>query len=156
MNSLYILLLIAAGAIILGLGFYAGKLLAQLKEQQRQSQLKLAQHQADIKKHNDYLLDSIHLIAKAILEQQCELSEGAIRICRLLEKLYLSEDAHFPTQYPALHQLDEFLADYPTHDGYKALKKQERMRFDVKRAEQELALKSAIEAECVKLVDLAI
>ena len=88
------------------------------------------------------------MIAKAITEQQCELSEGAIRICRLLEKVYLEQDAKYPKTYPALHQLDDFLAQYPTHEGYKALKRQERMRFDVKRAEQELALKTSIEAEC--------
>ena len=75
----------------------------------------------------------------------------AIRICRLLEKLYIEHDANFPATYPALHQLDAFLADYPTHEGYKALKRQERMKFDVQRAEQELALKSAIEKECESL-----
>ncbi len=53
--------------------------------------------------------------------------------------------------YPALHELDSFLADYPTHAGYKALKRQERMRFDVKRTQHEDRLKEQIEAECLLL-----
>lgn len=155
MSIVTIVLLIIAAAIILGLGFYAGKLVAQVKEQQQQAQLELAQRQADIERHNAYLVDSICLIAKAVTEEQCELSEGAIRICRLLEKVYVEHDTNYPEDYPALHKLDSFLADYPTHEGYKALKRQERMSFDVKRAQQEIALKEAIILECEQLKSFA-
>jgi len=156
MSPLVIGLVIVATLIILSLSLYAGKLLATVRAQQQQAQQQRMQQQADIDKHNAYLIDSIQLIAKAVSEQQCELSEAAIRICRLLEKIYLARDENFPQQYPALHKLDTFLADYPTHEGYKALKKQERMRFDVKRAEKELSLKADIEAECKKLTNFLI
>jgi len=156
MSGLVVSLLVVAGVIILILGLYAGKLLAQVKLQSDQQQLKLAQRNAEIDKHNLYLIDSIQLISKAVIEQQCELSEAAIRICRLLEKVYAEQDCDYPAAFPSLHQLDSFLADYPTHQGYKALKKQDRMRFDIKRAEQELNLKSAIETECQQLVNFSL
>ncbi|MDP2561032.1 DUF2489 domain-containing protein [Psychrobium sp. 1_MG-2023] len=151
MDSTIIVLLVIGSLIIAGLAFYAGKLLAKLKSQQTEIAVKQQQHQQKIKAHNDKLVDSIQLIAKAVIEQQCELSEAAIRICRLLEKVYLEHDAHYPTTFPALHELDSLLADYPTHAGYKELKRQERMRFDVKRAQWEERLKGAIEAECEQL-----
>jgi len=156
MSLLVVTLIVVASLIVLGLSLYAGKLIAQVRLQQQQAQLKLKQQQADIEKHNSYLIDSIELIAKAVIEQQCELSEAAIRICRLLEKVYTEDDRAYPTRYPALHKLDCFLADYPTHQGYKALKRQERMRFDVKRAELELSLKQQIETECAQLVNFSV
>jgi len=148
MSTTVIFLLIVGAAVILALGAYAGKLLARVSIQRAKLTQQMEQQQRAIKQHNEKLVESITLIAKAICEQQCELSEGAIRICRLLEKIYLEQDANYPETYPALHQLDSFLADYPTHAGYKALKRQDRMRFDVKRAQQEQQLKQAIEAEC--------
>jgi len=151
MSPTLIILLIVGVVIILALGAYAGKLLARVSIQKTQAKQQLAQRQSAIKHHNEKLVESITLIAKAITEQQCELSEGAIRLCRLLEKVYLEQDANYPERYPALHQLDSFLADYPTHAGYKALQRQDRMRFDVKRAQQEEQLKQAIEAECSQL-----
>jgi len=156
MSGLMITLLVLAALIILGLSLYAGKLLAQVREQAEKKQLKLAQRNADIDKHNHYLVDSIQLISKAVIEQQCELSEAAIRISRLLEKVYIEQDADYPSLFPAIHQLDAFLADYPTHEGYKALAKKERMRFDIKRAEHELQSKEKIEAECRQLVNFSL
>jgi len=156
MSMVYVILLSVAAIIIAGLAFYAGKLFAKLRRQTLNNEKALAAQQEKINKHNNKQIESIRLIAKAVSEEQCELSEGAIRICRLLEKIYVIGDANFPTQYPALHELDLFLADYPTHAGYKALKRQERMRFDVKRSQQEERLKDSITQECVLLKTFSI
>jgi len=151
MTPLYLSLLIAATLIIAALAFYAGKLFAKLRRQNLDLEQAALKQKTAIEQHNKKLVDSIRLIAKAISEKQCELSEGAIRICRLLEKVYVAQDANFPSQYPGLHELDTFLADYPTHAGYKALKRQERMRFDVKRAQHEDRLRDTIEQESLAL-----
>lgn len=156
MTLLYISLIAIAILIISGLAFYAGKLFAKIREQEAKNKKAAQTQQTAINLHNDKQIESIRLIAKAVSEQQCELSEAAIRICRLLEKLHVLEDAQFPVTYPALHELDAFLADYPTHAGYKALKRQERMRFDVKRTQHEDRLKGSIEAECHLLKDFQI
>jgi len=151
MNTVYLVLLSIALLIITGLAFYAGKLFAKVRLQNKKHAQALAAQQVLIKKNNDKLTESIVLIAKAVCEEQCELSEAAIRICRLLEKVYLAQDANFPKRFPALHELDSFLADYPTHAGYKALKRQERMRFDIKRSQEEERLKDTIINECISL-----
>lgn len=153
---LYVILLVVATLIIGGLAFYAGKLFAKLRRQNANNQQASIAQQEAIEKHNSKQVESIRLIAKAVSEEQCELSEAAIRICRLLEKVYVIDDANFPMQYPALHELDTFLADYPTHAGYKALKRQERMRFDIKRSQHEERLKESITQECVLLKTFSI
>lgn len=152
MTTVHIILLVIAITIVGGLAFYAGKLLAKVREQETKQQQAIATQQSKIAEHNKKLINSIRLIAKAVGEKQCESSEGAIRICRLLEKVYVSVDANFITQYPALHELDTFLSDYPTHQAYKELPRKERMRFDVKRAQEEERLKEAIIQECTTLM----
>ena len=83
---------IALGVILVaGLAFYAGQLLWQLKQQKL-----VQQEQKD--KRLKYLTDSISLIAKAMKEEQCELSEGVLRVWVLLDH-YNSEQA-VPKDYP--------------------------------------------------------
>ncbi|NRA83183.1 MAG: DUF2489 domain-containing protein [Gammaproteobacteria bacterium] len=151
-----ITLIIIAVVIVAGLAVYAGKLLAQLKKQRQAQATILREQQLKISQRNEQLGESIRLIAKALVEQQCELSEGAIRICRLLERYHREEDCHFPEQYPNIHDLDQRLAAYPTHQAYKELKRQDRMRFDVNRAKWESELKQPICDECAELVNFGL
>jgi len=146
------LLIIVAAIVIAGLAAYAGKLLSQLAQQNKNIAAQQLAKQQKIEASNTKISESIRLIAKAIVEQQCELSEGAIRISRLLETFHADGDANYPQQFPAIHQLDQHLAQYPTHQAYKALKRQERMRFDVKRAQWEQELKEPITKECSNLL----
>ena len=116
---LNILLIIAAVLIILSLAIYAGRLLSKVAQQNKAlAAQQLAQQQA-ITARNSKISESIRLIAKAIVEQQCELSEGAIRISRLLETIHVTVDANYPQLYPAIHQLDQYLAEFPTHQAIK-------------------------------------
>lgn len=150
--TINILLLIAAAAIIIALAVYAAKLLGQVAKQKQAAVAEQQARQLAITSRNEKIADSIRLIAKAMVEQQCELSEGAIRISRLLETFHQVGDGHFPNLYPNIHELDRRLAAYPTHQAYKDLKRQQRMRFDLERAKWELELKDSIDQECSQLV----
>ena len=136
-------LIILAALIIAGLAFYAGRLLYLLR-QQRQRQAEA------IAARNTKLLDSIHIIARAMLEEQCDFSEGAIRICNLLDHLH----PHQPYQqtFPTLFTLFERVKDMPTHEARQALSKTERRQQDRQRQgwEQELAGGIRQEAEVLK------
>ncbi|MCP5011330.1 MAG: DUF2489 domain-containing protein, partial [Aestuariibacter sp.] len=66
--------------IIAALGVYAGKLLFQLQAQTKKQQAARAQRMETI-------FESIHTISRAMQQQQCNVSEGAIRICRLFAAL---------------------------------------------------------------------
>ena len=69
--------------IILALGFYAGKLLFMLKQQKERQEAARQSRVATI-------TDSIIVIAKAMEQQQCDLSEGVIRIVNLLNAIPIS------------------------------------------------------------------
>lgn len=84
--------------IIVGLGFYAGKLLFMLKQQKERQEAARQSRIATI-------TDSIIVIAKAMEQQQCDLSEGVIRIVNLLNALPLNTPPDFKAQYPHVHAL---------------------------------------------------
>lgn len=112
--------------IIVGLGFYAGKLLFQLK-QQKQRQAKARQDRVD------NITLSIRTIALAMEQQQCDLSEGVIRLCNLLDAIPLLPQPDYPGLYPAIHGLYDSIKHYPTHEARNQLTKQERRKQDRER-----------------------
>ncbi|NRA71796.1 MAG: DUF2489 domain-containing protein [Gammaproteobacteria bacterium] len=151
--SLTAILLIIAALIVISLAVYAGNLLSQVATQKKAQTAQLIAQEQLVTNRNEKIAESIRLIAKAIVEQQCEISEGVIRIARLLETFHHIGDRHFPAAYPNLHDLDQRLSQFPTHQGYKDLKRQQRMRFDVQRAQWEDELKQPITQECESLLN---
>ena len=124
-------LLVGAGLlVILVLGFYAGKLLFQLKAQNQQQHLA---RQARI----DDITQSIRTIALAMEQQQCNLSEGVIRICNLLDAIPVDPRPNYLKEYPMLHQLYEKIRQFDTHDARNALPKTERRNQDNAREQLE-------------------
>ncbi|MCC2616913.1 DUF2489 domain-containing protein [Aestuariibacter halophilus] len=126
--------------IVLPLAFYAGKLLHQLRAQTvRQNAVRTARLAN--------LTESIQTIALAMQQQQCNLSEGAIRLVNLLEALPLATPPNCQSDYPALYALYLEVRDLPTHDARKALPRNERQAQDRVREEHEARLESAILTE---------
>ncbi|MCW8108857.1 DUF2489 domain-containing protein [Alteromonas ponticola] len=132
--------------IILALGFYAGRLLFQLKQQNQRHQLARARRTATI-------VESIQVIAKAMLQQQCELSEGAIRLCNLLEALPSASPPDYSRQYPKLYEFFYKVSGFAILDARAKLPKSERMRQDVARAQIESEYETAVLKELPALQD---
>jgi hypothetical protein len=130
--------------IIIALGVYAGKLLFLLKQQ------KLRQQNAR-NKRIETMVQSIQTIAFAMQQQQCNYSEGAIRICNLLRALPIENIPDYSLSYPELHKLFDKIKDYPTHDQRNLLSKQERRQQDKQREQFESEAESGIQAEIVHL-----
>jgi hypothetical protein len=151
MMSFWYWILTAVGlSIILSLAVYAGRLLYLLRLQQDK------QKQAVAKK-NAYLLESIRTIAHAAEQQQCELSEAAIRICVLLDHLqHPMATTDYAQRYPQLHELYDRVKHLPTHDARKAYKRNEIMRMDLQRMRDEEALAEGIKPELVALRKFAV
>lgn len=143
-STISIVLFVIAAIIIVGLGVYAGRLLFMLQKQKSQQEEIRSKRVASMQ-------SSIQTIAFAMQQQQCDLSEGAIRICRLLEALPLSPLPDFNKRYPAIHALFELVKDYPTHELRLAMKKQERMQQDKQRQQFESELETKILRETVGL-----
>lgn len=144
--------MLAGAVIVAGLAFYAGVLLWRLQQQgiaQKQERLRL-EKQAQQKR--EYLTDSIVLICRAMLEEQCELSEGALRLWVLLDHLVPQRQPDPVTTYPGLHQMYQVVKDMPTHDARKQQSKQQTFLQDKQRIKAEHDLKDFILADTKALL----
>ncbi|MEE2002011.1 DUF2489 domain-containing protein [Alkalimonas sp. MEB108] len=145
MSGLWWMLLLAGAAIIAGLAFYAGRLLLLVRVQQQQQELAR-------QKKNQYLIDSIVLISRAMQSEQCELSEGALRVWVLLDHLELANKADPVTEYPGICQMYEVVKDMPTHKARKQHDKAHIRQLDKIREKAEVDLKDFILADVEKLL----
>lgn len=141
---MYIALIVLAVAIILGMSFYAGKLLSQVNEQ-NQKKDKLRQERVT------KIMQSVHVIALAIEQQQCDLSEGVIRLTNLLDALPLSPQPKFAELYPAIYGLYHKISHFPTHESRASLTKKERRQQDKERMSIEADFETLIIDEVIKL-----
>ena len=131
-------LLLVAVCIIVGMIGYATYLLLALQ--------KKALQQARRNRINR-IKESIEIIAKAMLNGDCNLSEGVLRLKMLLEPVGMSIKNHV-----TMLQLYEVVETMPTHEARKALKKNERMRLDLQRESAEAALEKNIKLELHQLL----
>lgn len=138
--------------IVAALAFYLGQLLFRLRAQQQKQLQALQLQQQKQAEHQQYLLDSIVFIGKATLEQQCELSEAALRIWVLLENL--QPDLADASRWPGLFAMYDCVKAMPTHEARKALEKKELRRQDHLRQQTEIQLKDPIEADIRGLLAL--
>ncbi|WP_395339023.1 DUF2489 domain-containing protein [Ningiella sp. W23] len=143
-SSIHWILIVVAALIITALGAYAGRLVFMLNAQ-NQRQLNARQ------KRLDSINQSVQTIAFAMQQQQCDLSEGAVRICSMLEAVPLSPLPDYQKEFPALHELFGKVKHYPTHEARQALSKKERRAQDKEREQFESELESAILVETEKL-----
>ncbi len=147
-----IALAVLAFLIIAGLSFYAGKLLFLLKKQKQQQEKLRQQQEQKAKERKEFQVSSIKTIAAAVIREECELSEGAIRACVLLDNYAGSTDG-FKEQYPNCYSFYEKIRDFATHEARKKLSKQDRMRQDKQRWMLEVELKDKLLEEFTLLSD---
>jgi len=137
---LYFLLVSFAFIIIAALGAYAGRLLYLLKRQSIQRKSAIAQRVTRI-------CESVDVICKAMEQQQCELSEGAIRVCNLLNALPIADIPDFNQQFPAIYSLFEQVRHFAVLKERAALSKREKYQQDKSRGQIESEHESRVLAE---------
>lgn len=135
--------------VIVGLAYYAGSLLAQLRRQREIRDTAIA-------KRNENLYQSIETIALAMQQEQCPLSEGALRVTVLLDHLAIPErnkDEHsFEQEYPAIHDMYERIKHMPTHEARKEYPRKEIRQMDAEREGYETELEQAIQEDVARLL----
>lgn len=100
------------------------------------------------KERLERIVDSIQVIARAMMAEQCGLSEGVMRLKPLLDVL-----GKKLSDYPAMWALYEVVRDMPILDERKKLKRNERMRLDLVREAKEAETADKIKDECNRLLD---
>ncbi|AUC86772.1 DUF2489 domain-containing protein [Alteromonas sp. MB-3u-76] len=134
---LWVVLTGVALVVILGLGFYAGRLLFLLKQQKKRKNDATNARIANI-------TESIILISKAMEQQQCDLSEGVIRIVNLLNALPLNNPPDFKAKFPHTHALFVAISGFAVLEARQQLSKQERRKQDKAREQIESEYESKV------------
>ncbi|WP_371375245.1 DUF2489 domain-containing protein [Thalassotalea aquiviva] len=121
-----------AGVIVLLLALYAGRLLWQLRQQTIAEKAQKQKLQAKQLQRDIDVLNSVILIAKAMNQQQCDISEGCWRLSVLIESMESHAD-RFIEKFPAIFNLYNDIKHMPILDKRKALSKKERLKLDLER-----------------------
>ena len=151
-NPWFIALIVLAVLIVAGLAFYAGKLLWLLQLQNKQQSQMAAKQQQQQLQNQLYVEQSIYTICKAVDAGQCELSEGALRVWVLLNRLPEQQQGPLVTDYPGIFQMYNIVKDMPTHQARKQQSKQETEAQDKQRLQAEQTLSAQILADTSKLL----
>ncbi len=154
--TMMILALCVGAVIIAGLAFYAGQLLYKLRAQnkliakeQAKQQQKLAKSRLE---RNVKLADSIHLIARAMEQEQCEFSEGSLRIWVLMSQYSFADESDLTLRYPGIFAMYEVVKEMPTHEARKKYSKKEIFKQDTARWRAEEEHAEQIKADCKKII----
>lgn len=141
-------LIILAILIVLSMLGYVIYLWVKLKKQKLIEEELKEQAEVARKERMTKIVDSIDVIARAMMVEQCDLSEGVLRLKPLLAALSKSLSV-----YPAMWELYEFVQEMPILDERKSLKRNERMRQDLAREAKEAELDERIKVECGQLLN---
>ncbi|GAA3921943.1 DUF2489 domain-containing protein [Litoribacillus peritrichatus] len=121
MTTLHFVLLFTGVLIIAGLGYWAWSLTQKVKEKE-QDILKA------INEKYGNITESIRVITSAYGDNQIELVEASIRLKVLLDNLPLSDAEKEP--YAVFSVVYDKVAHIPTHENWKALKKNEKKQYE--------------------------
>ena len=132
---MYWTLIFVAIAIIVTLsaiaGYYSLKLRGLKQQQNEQIQLN---RQAWLDSQEELAAD-IRFIAKAMVQKQCEITEGCLRLKVLMDRLDETLQHHSDYQTIQLHY--QKTAHMPHHQAYQALDKKQQYKLDQDRFELE-------------------
>ncbi|QEW05411.1 DUF2489 domain-containing protein [Nitrincola iocasae] len=137
-------LLISVFAVLcVGLGVYIVYLLRQNKQRQRKNTNISEAYAASALKQRSYLIDSIRIISRGILEEQCPLAEGCIRIKVLLDNL--SPQMHQQDSLAVIELVYGKTEHIPMLDDWKSLSSEQKRKY-----QQELEAVEQQHAEAIR------
>lgn len=132
---LRIFLMVLAALILISLGGYALHLMLKVRAQKKHEQALIEQAKQAQKDRYIRILDSIEVIARAMISEQCDFSEGVLRLKPLLDVL-----GRKLSDYTAMWALYGVVENMPILDERKNLKRNERMKLDLERKQKKRSL----------------
>lgn len=143
-------LITAAIAVIVILSGIAAYYLIKLKHAKKSQQKAIAEGEAAWRKKQEEIAADIRFIASAMVQEQCEITEGCMRLTVLMDRL--DENLRFQPEFSSIRAHFEATAHMPTHDAYKALKPKQRFELDKQRFELEEKNKTSVLKDAQTLV----
>lgn len=145
----YVLLALGM-VIIVGLTSYAILLHLKLNKATQEQQLQEQQAEQTLRHHQQQLVNDIRFVARAMLAEQCEITEGVLRLHHLISTL--DADVWQHASLPTLRLHHQQTCDMPILEAYQALSKQQQFALDNERYELEHGNKEALMLELEWLV----
>lgn len=130
-----IVLLILGVLVIVTLSVIAWRLQKKVRAMECQKQYQQQNLEKFKHEHQEYLKNSIRILAQGLVDDQVTMTEGAIRISVLMSNLEKSE--LYREEYSAFFQLADATAHIPILDAWKQLPKKTQFRFDKERLQTE-------------------
>lgn len=151
MNPLLIVLLVIAVLIVAALGAYALHLTRKVKEQETRQRAEEAEAEQQLRQHQLGLIQDVHFVCKAVITDQCEITEGVLRLEYLVRGL--DPDVWNAAELNTLRHFYSLAREMPILDAYKNLSRQEQFRLDKHRWDLEETHKDDILRELQWLVE---
>lgn len=127
-------LIVVGLVIIAALVWLISRQLKAQREAREAQQRILDEVSAKAQQQRDYLIESVKVIASAMGDGQCELTEGCIRLKKLLD--HLAPYLHEHETFSIINQMYEATKHMPILDEWKKLKI--KQRFDYTREREKL------------------
>jgi len=97
------------------------------------------------------IAQDIRFIANAMLQGQCEITEGSLRLIPLMNRFH--QDLPFKADFARLLQHQQACSEMPINKAYKALSRKEQFKLDKQRFNLEAKNKDAILKEAKLLLN---
>lgn len=150
-NSLLITLSVVAFIVIAALAGVAAYYVWQVKKQNAQLKEEQEAQKKAWREKKEELAKDIRFIAHSMVQQQCEITEGCMRIKVLMD--HLDGDLQFKPEFKTIQQVFSLTSDMPTHQAYKDLNRKEQFKLDNKRYKIEDEHRELVLAEAKTLVN---
>jgi hypothetical protein len=136
------ILIILALAIIATLAITAGYYLFKVRQVTRQEDLQSKENQQAWLLHRNNLIKDIHFIANSMTQEQCEITEGCMRLEYLIGKVDDSEQIR--ASFSHIYGHFNATAHMPIKDAYQSLSKKEQFKLDKERSRLEVESKAGV------------
>lgn len=133
------------GIVIAALALYAISLQRQLNDARQAQHLQDDLALKNLGEHQQQLIDDIRFVIRAMLAEQCEITEGVLRLNYLI--LSLDPDVWEEDALPTLRLHYQQSKAMPIMDAYRALSKQQQFELDNQRFQHENDNKEALMQE---------
>lgn len=140
-----------ATAVIVPLALYAWSLMNKVREKNQERQAIAAQANEQWQKHQSTLLADVRFIAKAVHQEQCDVTEGVLRLHHLISRLDETLWAH--PKLEAIRHYHSITCDMPYLNAYKQLSRKEQHALDKKRLQLEKEHLAPVSQACQFLLE---
>lgn len=151
MQEYSVLIYSVLGVVVFTLSIYLGIVLNQLRIQKAIKEKALKEYKQKELERQEYIHDSLRIISLAVVQDQCEISEGCIRIKKLIDEVDMYKEHELLNYF---HVAYEDFKQFPFLDERKQLTKQERFKQDNQRFMFEEQHGIGVKSACSELLKL--